>query len=96
MEAVATLNVHVRLWCASQRLDDAEFARELERMTGVLTAWPNFRVLVSIGDEPVAIGGCTLTSCVMDVRSSADDGLPATRQGTRRSGSRVSSGSAKA
>ncbi len=54
----AAMFVNAEGW-GSQPLDDAELARELERMARELSMWSSFRVLVSFGDEPVATGGCT-------------------------------------
>ena len=62
----------------SPRLTGAEFAQQLERMTLQLETWSGFRVLVSIGGEPVATGGCTLTGGVAHLLGSVT--LPAWRR----------------
>lgn len=73
----AAMLVNAEGW-GSQRLNDAEFARELERMTRELSTWSSFRVLVSIGDEPVATGGCTMIEDVAHLLGSVT--LPAWRR----------------
>lgn len=55
----AAMLVNAEGW-GSARLNDAEFARELERMGRELSTWSSFRVLVSFSGEPVATGGCTV------------------------------------
>jgi hypothetical protein len=73
----AAMRVNAAGW-GSQRLNDAEFARELERMTRELSMWSSFRVLVSIGDDPVATRGCTLIEDVAHLLGSVT--LPAWRR----------------
>lgn len=55
----AAMRVNAEGW-GSPRPSEAELAREVERMARELEHWSSFRVLVSIGGEPVATGGCTL------------------------------------
>jgi Acetyltransferase (GNAT) domain len=62
----------------SPRLTDAEFAQQLERMALQLETRTGFRVLVSIGGEPVATGGCTLAGDVAHLLGSVT--LPAWRR----------------
>jgi GNAT superfamily N-acetyltransferase len=62
----------------SPRLTGPEFAQQLERMTLQLETRSGFRVLVSIGGEPVATGGCTLIGGVAHLLGSVT--LPAWRR----------------
>jgi GNAT superfamily N-acetyltransferase len=62
----------------SPRLTEAEFAEQLERMSLQLETRSGFRVLVSIGGEPVATGGCTLIGDVAHLLGSVT--LPAWRR----------------
>jgi len=73
----AAMLVNAEGW-SSPLPNDAQFAGELERMARELETWSSFRVLVSIGDEPVATGGCTVIGDVAHLLGSVT--LPAWRR----------------
>jgi len=72
----AALAVSIQGWDRTEP-NEAEITRQLQEAIRDLATWASFRVVATVGDEPVSAGGCTLAGEVAQLWGAIT--LPASR-----------------